>query len=177
MRKTWHGLRYGPVKSSTKTASRAMAGLVTQRQRNCGRSKCSDLADRYCSSISVRDRVHHTYHDVAELKFPRQAGSHFALAPDAGDTLAEQYIQDYAEAGFRCRMAQGVGWALNKKYFFARRHLLDSSLLDYNADGALDLPMIDTVMVEVESSTRVSMQLSDVADRAPAAAVADAVCS
>jgi CO/xanthine dehydrogenase Mo-binding subunit len=47
-------------------------------------------------------------------------------------------------------VVQGIGWALNEEYFYdAQGHLLNSSLLDYRMPTALDLPMIDAVMVEV----------------------------
>ena len=45
---------------------------------------------------------------------------------------------------------QGIGWALNEEYFFGAQGVMDnSSLLDYRMPTALDLPMIDTVIVEV----------------------------
>ena len=43
-----------------------------------------------------------------------------------------------------------VGWALNEEYFFNDNgHMMNSSFLDYRMPTALDLPMIDTVIVEV----------------------------
>jgi CO/xanthine dehydrogenase Mo-binding subunit len=45
---------------------------------------------------------------------------------------------------------QGIGWALNEEYFFNDRgRMMNSSLLDYRMPTSLDLPMIDTVIVEV----------------------------
>ena len=45
---------------------------------------------------------------------------------------------------------RGVGWALNEEYFFDDDgQMLNSSFLDYRMPTALDLPMIDTVIVEV----------------------------
>jgi CO/xanthine dehydrogenase Mo-binding subunit len=46
--------------------------------------------------------------------------------------------------------AQGVGWALNEEYVYDEHgRLLNANLLDYRMPTALDLPMIDTVLVEV----------------------------
>ena len=46
--------------------------------------------------------------------------------------------------------AQGVGWALNEEYFYDESgDLKNSSFLDYRMPTSLDLPMIDTVIVEV----------------------------
>ena len=45
---------------------------------------------------------------------------------------------------------QGIGWALNEEYLYDERgRLLNASFLDYRMPTALDLPMIDTVIVEV----------------------------
>ena len=45
---------------------------------------------------------------------------------------------------------QGIGWALNEEYFFSDQgQMLNSSFLDYRMPTSLDLPMIDTVVVEV----------------------------
>jgi CO/xanthine dehydrogenase Mo-binding subunit len=45
---------------------------------------------------------------------------------------------------------QGIGWALNEEYFFNEQgHMVNSSFLDYRMPTSLDLPMIDTVIVEV----------------------------
>ena len=44
---------------------------------------------------------------------------------------------------------QGLGWALNEEYFMSDNgELVNSSLLDYRMMTSLDIPMIDTVIVE-----------------------------
>ena len=45
---------------------------------------------------------------------------------------------------------QGIGWALNEEYFFGDQgQMMNASFLDYRMPTALDVPMIDTVIVEV----------------------------
>ena len=45
---------------------------------------------------------------------------------------------------------QGIGWALNEEYYMSDDGAMqNTSLLDYRMPTALDLPMIDTVIVEV----------------------------
>jgi len=45
---------------------------------------------------------------------------------------------------------QGIGWALNEAYVLdAQGVLQNASFLDYRMPVALDVPMIDTVIVEV----------------------------
>jgi CO/xanthine dehydrogenase Mo-binding subunit len=47
-------------------------------------------------------------------------------------------------------VVQGIGWALNEEYFFNDQgQMMNSSFLDYRMPTTLDLPMIDTVIVEV----------------------------
>ena len=51
---------------------------------------------------------------------------------------------------YRVGAAQGIGWALNEEYFFNDQgEMVNSSFLDYRMPTSLDLPMIDTVIVEV----------------------------
>ena len=45
---------------------------------------------------------------------------------------------------------QGIGWALTEEYVYNERgEMTNASLLDYRLPTSLDLPMIDTVIVEV----------------------------
>jgi CO/xanthine dehydrogenase Mo-binding subunit len=47
-------------------------------------------------------------------------------------------------------VAQGIGWALNEEYIYdAHGRLENPGFLDYRVPVASDLPMIDTVLVEV----------------------------
>ena len=65
---------------------------------------------------------------------------------DAGKAIHPSYVEGQMQGG----VAQGIGWALNEEYFFNDRgQMVNSSLLDYRMPTSLDLPMIDTVIVEV----------------------------
>ena len=47
-------------------------------------------------------------------------------------------------------VAQGIGWALNEEYFFNDDGaMVNSSFLDYRMPTSLDLPEIETIIVEV----------------------------
>ena len=47
-------------------------------------------------------------------------------------------------------VAQGIGWALNEEYIFDTNGAMENAgFLDYRMPVASDLPMIDTVIVEV----------------------------
>ena len=83
-----------------------------------------------------------------------------AVDPDTGKTEILRYtaIQDagkavhpsYVEGQIQGGAVQGIGWALNEEYYFGDNgQMLNSSFLDYRMPTSLDLPMIDTVIVEV----------------------------
>ena len=47
-------------------------------------------------------------------------------------------------------VSQGVGWAISEEYIYdAEGRLRNKNLLDYRMPTALDLPMIETIIVEV----------------------------
>ncbi len=55
-----------------------------------------------------------------------------------------------AEGQIQGAVAQGIGWGLNEEYVYDEEgHLLNASFLDYRIPTCTDLPMIDTVLVEV----------------------------
>jgi CO/xanthine dehydrogenase Mo-binding subunit len=80
--------------------------------------------------------------------------------PETGQTAVVRYTAlqdvgravhaDYCEGQIQGGAVQGIGWALNEAYLYNRAGLLDNpGFLDYRMPVASDMPMIDTVMVEV----------------------------
>ncbi len=70
----------------------------------------------------------------------------YTATQDVGTAIHPSYVEGQMQGG----VAQGIGWALNEEYFYDENgHLLNASFLDYRMPTALDLPMIDTVIVEV----------------------------
>ncbi|MCP5037275.1 MAG: xanthine dehydrogenase family protein molybdopterin-binding subunit, partial [Rhodobacteraceae bacterium] len=98
---------------------------------------------------------------------PEGAGVSFAthivdaeVDPETGKTSVVRYtvVQDagkaihptYVEGQFQGGAAQGIGWALNEEYIYGEDgRLQNANFLDYRIPVASDLPMIDTVIVEV----------------------------
>ncbi|MEZ5817085.1 MAG: xanthine dehydrogenase family protein molybdopterin-binding subunit [Hyphomicrobiaceae bacterium] len=90
-------------------------------------------------------------------------GVHIAdteVDPDTGKLTITRYtvIQDagvaihpsYVEGQFQGGAAQGIGWALNEEYIYDEKGLLQNAgFLDYRIPVASDLPMIETIIVEV----------------------------
>jgi len=74
----------------------------------------------------------------------------FTVVQDVGKAIHPSYVEGQMQGG----SVQGIGWALNEEYDMSPEgHMLNSSLLDYRLPTSLDLPMIDTVIVEVPNPT------------------------
>ena len=70
----------------------------------------------------------------------------YTAVQDAGKAIHPAYVEGQIQGG----AVQGIGWALNEEYVYNDDGaLLNSSFLDYRMPTSLDLPMIDTVIVEV----------------------------
>ena len=70
----------------------------------------------------------------------------YTAVQDVGKAVHPSYVEGQLQGG----VVQGIGWALNEEYFYNDQgHMLNSSFLDYRMPTSLDLPMIDTVLVEV----------------------------
>ncbi len=70
----------------------------------------------------------------------------YTAVQDVGKAIHPSYVEGQIQGG----VSQGIGWGLNEEYFYDDEgKLLNASLLDYRLPTCLDLPMIDTVLVEV----------------------------
>ena len=65
---------------------------------------------------------------------------------DAGTAIHPSYVEGQLQGG----TVQGIGWALNEEYYMSDDgHMLNNSFLDYRMPTSLDVPMIDSVLIEV----------------------------
>ena len=70
----------------------------------------------------------------------------YTAVQDVGKAVHPSYVEGQIQGG----VVQGIGWALNEEYFFDDGgRMTNSTFLDYRMPTSLDLPMIDTVIVEV----------------------------
>src|SRR5438034_2288406 len=70
----------------------------------------------------------------------------FVVAQDVGRAIHPSYVEGQMQGG----VVQGVGWALNEEYVYNESgQMLNASFLDYRMPTSLDLPMIETIIVEV----------------------------
>jgi CO/xanthine dehydrogenase Mo-binding subunit len=74
----------------------------------------------------------------------------YLVVQDAGRAIHPSYVEGQFQGG----AAQGIGWALNEEYIYGEDgRLQNAGFLDYRVPVASDLPMIDTVIVEVPSDS------------------------
>jgi CO/xanthine dehydrogenase Mo-binding subunit len=70
----------------------------------------------------------------------------YTVVQDVGRAIHADYVEGQMQGG----AVQGIGWALNEAYVYTPAGKLDNAgFLDYRMPVASDMPMIDTVMVEV----------------------------
>jgi CO/xanthine dehydrogenase Mo-binding subunit len=70
----------------------------------------------------------------------------YTAVQDAGKAIHPSYVEGQMQGG----AVQGIGWALNEEYFYNDSGTMtNASFLDYRMPTSLDLPMIDTIIVEV----------------------------
>ncbi len=74
----------------------------------------------------------------------------YLVVQDAGRAIHPSYVEGQFQGG----AAQGIGWALNEEYIYGEDgKLQNAGFLDYRVPVASDLPMIDTIIVEVPSDS------------------------
>jgi len=70
----------------------------------------------------------------------------YTAIQDAGKAIHPSYVEGQFQGG----AAQGIGWALNEEYVYNDQGILQNpGFLDYRIPLASDLPMIETIIVEV----------------------------
>jgi xanthine dehydrogenase molybdenum-binding subunit len=70
----------------------------------------------------------------------------YTAVQDAGTAIHPSYVEGQIQGG----VVQGIGWALNEEYFYDDQgRMRNHSFLDYRIPTALDVPLIETVIVEV----------------------------
>jgi CO/xanthine dehydrogenase Mo-binding subunit len=91
---------------------------------------------------------------LCDVEVDRETGAvkvlRYTAVQDAGKAVHPSYVEGQMQGG----AAQGIGWALNEEYLFDRDGVMENAgFLDYRMPVASDLPMIDTVIVEVPNPT------------------------
>jgi CO/xanthine dehydrogenase Mo-binding subunit len=98
----------------------------------------------------------------------------YTAAQDVGRAIHPDYVEGQIQGG----VVQGIGWALNEECIFDANGKLDNpGFLDYRVPVASDVPMIDSIMIEVpnEKHPHGVRGVGEVPIVPPLAAVANAI--
>jgi len=87
---------------------------------------------------------------ICDVEVDRATGqvhvTRYTSVQDVGRAIHPSYVEGQMQGG----VAQGIGWALNEEYIYDKHGRVDNpSFLDYRMPVASDLPMIETILVEV----------------------------
>jgi CO/xanthine dehydrogenase Mo-binding subunit len=87
---------------------------------------------------------------IADVEVDKETGQVTVLRYTAVQDVGRAIHPDYVEGQIQGGVGQGVGWALNEEYVYGEDGCLQNTgFLDYRMPVASDLPMIDTVVIEV----------------------------
>jgi CO/xanthine dehydrogenase Mo-binding subunit len=87
---------------------------------------------------------------ICDIAVDRETGQsavvRYTAIQDAGKAVHPSFVEGQIQGG----VVQGIGWALNEEYIFNADGVMENAgFLDYRMPVASDVPMIDTVIVEV----------------------------
>lgn len=87
---------------------------------------------------------------LCDVEVDRETGAtkvlRYTVLQDAGKAVHPAYVEGQMQGG----AVQGIGWALNEEYIYGEDgRLQNAGFLDYRIPVASDLPMIDTVILEI----------------------------
>jgi CO/xanthine dehydrogenase Mo-binding subunit len=89
---------------------------------------------------------------IVDVEVDRDTGKVTILRYTAVQDVGKAIHPAYVEGQIQGAVAQGVGMALLEEYFLdPQGRTLNASFLDYRMPTTLDMPMIDTVLVEKEN--------------------------
>jgi CO/xanthine dehydrogenase Mo-binding subunit len=87
---------------------------------------------------------------VVDVEVDAETGKVEILRYTATQDVGKAVHPSYVEGQMQGAVAQGVGWALNEEYFYDENGTLrNAGFLDYRMPTCLDLPMIETILIEV----------------------------
>jgi xanthine dehydrogenase molybdenum-binding subunit len=97
--------------------------------------------------------IHHTPQAISiDIEVDPETGKAQILRYTALQDVRKAIHPSYVEGQIQGGAVQGIGWALNEEYLYlfnAKGAMLNASFLDYRMPTSLDLPTIETVLVEV----------------------------
>ncbi len=136
--------RDGAVVDKTgKNESLSLAEIVRKSSRTGG-----PISGR--ASLNARGAGPGTATHLCDVEVDPETGRvrvlRYTAVQDVGTAIHPSYVEGQMQGG----AAQGIGWALNEEYVYDKSGAMENAgFLDYRMPVCSDLPMIDTVIVEV----------------------------
>jgi CO/xanthine dehydrogenase Mo-binding subunit len=136
------GMIRGPKDSEGKERSLSFKQMAAQLGRTGGMIDVSVNVAK--STVGPAFAGH-----IVDLEIDKETGKievlRYTAIQDVGTAIHPSYVEGQIQGG----AAQGVGMALSEEYYMNDDgRLLNASFLDYRMPTALDLPMIETVLIE-----------------------------
>ena len=137
------GVIRGPKNTEGKDRSLTFKQLAGQLSRTGGTIEVGVNVSK--SSVGPAFAGH-----IVDLEVDKDTGKvtilRYTAVQDVGTAIHPSYVEGQIQGG----VAQGIGMALTEEYFYnPDGRMMNASFLDYRMPTALDLPMIDTVLIEV----------------------------
>jgi xanthine dehydrogenase molybdenum-binding subunit len=137
------GIIHGPNDSEGKERSFSFKQLAGQLGRTGGTIDVSVNVNK--SSVGPSFAGH-----ICDVEVDKDTGKvkilRYTAVQDVGTAIHPSYVEGQIQGG----VAQGIGMALTEEYHYGDDgRMQNASFLDYRMPTALDLPMIETVMVEI----------------------------
>jgi xanthine dehydrogenase molybdenum-binding subunit len=137
------GVIRGPNDSEGKERSFSFKQLAGQLGRTGGTIDVSVNVNK--SSVGPSFAGH-----ICDVEVDRDTGKvkilRYTAVQDVGTAIHPSYVEGQIQGG----VAQGIGMALTEEYHYGGDgRMQNASFLDYRMPTALDLPMIETVVIEI----------------------------
>lgn len=137
------GVIRGPAGPDGKERSFTFAELARQLARTGGAISASVTTSKNTNAPAFGGHI-------VDVEVDKETGKvqilRYTAVQDVGTAIHPSYVEGQIQGG----VAQGVGMALSEEYYYGPDgRMQNASFLDYRMPTALDLPMIDTVLVEV----------------------------
>lgn len=87
--------------------------------------------------------------DVADVEVDKETGKVKILSYVAAQDIGRAVNPTLVEGQMQGAVAQGIGWALLENSIFHKGVMQNATLLDYRMPTAVDLPFVQTLLVEV----------------------------
>ena len=137
------GVIRGPSDNSGKPRSLTFEEIASQLPRTGGTIDIGANGNRNTQGPAFAGHI-------VDIEIDPETGKaqvlRYTAVQDVGTAIHPSYVEGQIQGG----VAQGIGMALSEEYYLGKEgRILNPSFLDYRMPTSLDVPMIETILVEV----------------------------